>query len=142
MNEFNLKLLAADRDFYEGPCLSVMVPLSDGLLGIMDNHSDMMGAIVPGEVIFTVPENAKINGEERIAVVVSTGLLKVEKGEVLILVDSAELPSEIDENRAKRAADRAAEELLQKQSRREYALAQNELKRAMARLKYKSHEIN
>jgi len=142
MGEFNLKLLAADRDFYEGPCIGIQVPLSDGLLGVKARHTDMMGAIVPGEIIFKVPEEAKVNGEDKIAVIVSAGLFKVENGDVLVLVDSAELPSEIDENRAKRAADRAAEELLQKQSRREYALAQNELKRAMARLKYKNHEFN
>ena len=36
--------------------------------------------------------------------------------------------------------ERAKEELLQKQSALEYKLAQNELARAMARLKYKNHK--
>ena len=73
--------------------------------------------------------------------IVGRGLIKIEKGEVLVLVDTAELPTEIDEMRARRAAEKAAMELRQKQGFREYMIAQNELSRAMARLKYKNHTI-
>ena len=39
------------------------------------------------------------------------------------------------------AAEKAAMELRQKQGVREFMIAQNELSRAMARLKYKNHTI-
>ena len=145
MKKFSLRFLASDKIFYEGPCESLMVPLTDGLYGVMADHTDMMGAILPGEAILRIPDGdpaaEKFGGESLVQVVVGRGLIKVEEGKVLVLVDTAELPSEIDENRARRAAEKAAEELLQKQGVREFMIAQNELSRAMARLKYKNHSI-
>ena len=51
MKQFSLRFLAADRVFYEGPCESLMVPLTDGLYGVQADHTDMMGAIIAGEAI-------------------------------------------------------------------------------------------
>lgn len=140
MKTFDLRLLAADRDFYEGPCESIQVPLEDGLLGVLADRADMFCAIVPGEIIMKIPASEAFEGKTEILAVVSSGMMKVESGSVLILVDSVELPEEIDENRARRAAERAQEELLQKRSCREYKMAQNELARAMIRLKYKNYK--
>ena len=56
---------------------------------------------------------------------------------MLVLVDSAERPEEIDENRAKRAADEAKEALLQKRSIQENRIAQAQLARAVSRLRIK-----
>ncbi len=140
MKTFDLRLLAADRDFYEGPCESIQVPLADGLIGILAGRADMICAIVPGELTMRIPASEAFHGQTEIKAVVTSGLLKVENSSVLVLVDSVELPEEIDENRARRAAERAKEELLQKQSVLEYKMAQSELARAMARLKYKNHK--
>ena len=79
----------------------------------------------------------RIPGEETKIAAVSSGLIKIENNEVLVLVDSAERPEEIDANRAKEAADAAREALLQKQSIREYRTAQTNLARAIARLRVK-----
>ena len=58
--------------------------------------------------------------------------------EVLVLVDAAERPEEIDEARARREADEAREALLQRRSRQEHQLAQATLARAMNRLRVKA----
>ena len=50
----------------------------------------------------------------------------------------AERPEEIDANRARRAADRAKEAMLQKRSIQEYRVAQYNLARAMSRLQVHS----
>lgn len=148
MKEFHLEFLAADRDFYIGPCESVSVPLSDGYLGILAGHANLMGAVVPGEVHMRIPDFEKYlppkemmdpkairnHQEGTVDVVVSNGLIKVENGKVTILVDSAELPHEIDEKRAKRAADMAKERLLQNKGIIEYRSAEGALSRALARL--------
>ena len=65
----------------------------------------------------------------------SGGLVKVENGEVLILVDTAERPEDIDANRARRDADAAREAMLQKKSIMEYRTAQATLARAVSRLR-------
>ena len=75
-------------------------------------------------------------GENQIAAV-SGGLGKVEDGEVLVLVDSAERPEEIDADRARRDADAAKEAILQKKSIQEYRSAQANLARALSRLRVK-----
>ena len=131
MTTFPVHIFAADCMFYEGPCESLVVPTSQGQYGVLANHSNMIAAIIPGMLTYRLP------GEEKQVAAVSAGLIKVENGEVLILVDSAERPEEIDENRARRAADDAKEALLQKQSIQEYRAAQANLARAINRLRVK-----
>ena len=131
MSSFKVHILAADESFYEGECESLVVPTSNGQYGIWANHANTISAIVPGEMLYRLP-----GGQEQRAAV-SSGMVKIENNEVLVLVDSAERPEEIDANRAKEAADAAREALLQKQSIREYRTAQTNLARAIARLRVK-----
>ena len=74
--------------------------------------------------------------------VVSTGLIKVENGEVMLLVDSAELPHEIDEIRAQKAEAMAKEEMLQSKGLMEHRSAEGALARALARLNSKHRHFN
>ena len=132
MENFPVHILAADEPFYEGPCKSISVPTTTGMYGVLAHHTNVFLAIVPGTLRY------RCEGEDEKLAAVSAGLMKVENGEVLILVDSAERPEEIDANRAQRAADRAKEELLQKKSIQEYRMAQSNLARALSRLQVKS----
>ena len=131
MENFPVHILAADEPFYEGPCQSLSVPTTTGMYGVLAHHTNVILAIVPGTLRY------RCEGQEEKLAAVSAGLMKVENGEVLILVDSAERPEEIDANRAKEAADRAKEELLQKKSIQEYHMAQANLSRAVSRLRVK-----
>ena len=70
MKQFPLRFLAADRVFYEGPCESLMVPLTDGLYGVQADHTDMMGAIIAGEAILRIPSGEKFNGDTLVQVIV------------------------------------------------------------------------
>ena len=126
---FHLRVLASDRAFYDGDCESLTVPTLDGELGILAHHSNLVAAMIPGELRARVPA-----GNFTVAAVAG-GLLKVEDGAVLLLADSVERPEEIDAERARRAEARAREELLQKQSIQEYRGAQAHLARAINRLK-------
>ena len=128
MDTFQVHILAADKTFYEGPCVSLTIPTSDGEQGILAHHSSMIAAVQPGTLRYQAP------GEEtRLA----PGMVKVEHNDVLVLVDSAERPEEIDAARAQREADEAREALLQKKSRQEHQIAQATLARALNRLRVK-----
>ena len=118
MEAFQVHILAADHTFYEGPCESLVVPTVDGEAGILAHHCNIIAAVVPGELRCRTPE-----GEEYRAAV-------SEGGDVLVLVDSAERPEEIDANRAR-------EEMIQKRSIQEYRMAQANLARALNRLRVK-----
>lgn len=133
MESFQVHILAAATTFYEGPCVSLSVPTPDGMQGVLAHHSNMISAISPGEMVYTLP------GEAARIAAVSSGLMKVEDGEALVLVETAERPEDIDANRAQRAADAAREALLSKQSQREYLATQAQLARTLNRLRVKRH---
>lgn len=129
---FPLHILAADKPFYEGDCESLVVPTLDGEYGVLAHHCNIILAIVPGTLTYRTPDG------ETYAAAVAAGIMKVEEGEVLVLVDSALRPEDVDEARQRRIADEAKEALLQKKSIEEHHAAQARLARALARLKVKS----
>ena len=133
MGQFQVHILAADNVLYEGPCESIVIPTLQGQYGILAGHCNTIAAVVPVMLTYRVP------GQTEEIAAVSAGLIKIENDEVLVLVDAAERPEEIDANRAQRAADEAKETLLQKRSILEYRLAQSNLARAVNRLRIKQH---
>lgn len=134
MNKFSLIVLAAERPFYEGQCVSLVIPAIDGQYGIMANHSNLITAIAPGTLKITEPDG------DVIVAAVSQGIAKIEENSVLLLVDSIELPEEIDENRARRVLEQAKEEMLQKKSIQDYHAAQARMARAINRLRVKKYD--
>lgn len=134
MNKFSLIVLAAERPFYEGQCVSLVIPAIDGQYGIMANHSNLITAIAPGTLKITEPDG------DVIVAAVSQGIAKIEENTVLLLVDSIELPEEIDENRARRVLEQAKEEMLQKKSIQDYHAAQARMARAINRLRVKKYD--
>lgn len=128
-NTFFLRVIAADRVFFKGKCISVILPAVDGEHAVMAHHSDMMIATQTGTIRFRTED-----GEWQEAVV-GNGFTQVINNRVTILVDFAERPEEIDALRAKEAKERAEEQLRQKQSLQEYYHTQASLARAMARLR-------
>ena len=84
----------------------------------MAQHEDIVLAIVPGKLTLR-----DADGVEQIAAV-SEGVLKMEHGEALVLVDTIERPEEIDLHRAEEMAAEARAELKAKRSAQEQAIAQ------------------
>lgn len=134
MKPFQVSILAADKNFYEGPCESLIVPTVDGQYGILAGHSNMITAVAPGQLTFRLP------GQPDRYAAVSAGLMKVENGAVLVLVDTAERPEDIDAARAERTAEKAREAILQTRSLREYRTAQAALARSLSRLRVKKKQ--
>ena len=132
MKCFRLHIYAADRVFFEGDCTSLIVPTVYGQYGVQAHHANLIAALVPGLLTFRCPDVP-----ERLATV-SAGMIKIEDNDVLVLVDSAERPEDIDRLRAQHAVDAAKEAMLQKRSIREYREAHLTLARAIARLHVKS----
>lgn len=131
MTSFPLHVLTAVKPFYEGECVSLVIPTPSGFYGIQAKHSNFVGSIIPGEMKMTLPDGSVVSAA------VADGIVKVEGGEVLVLVDTAERPEEIDENRAERALEKAMEDTARERSAREYFAAQARLARAINRLKVK-----
>lgn len=135
MNAFDLKILTPGRAFFDGRCISLVVPTLDGLYGIQANHENLILALVPGTLRLR-KENEQGN-EESIEAAISGGLMKVENGTVMLLLDTAERAEEIDLVLAEQTAAAAQEELLQKRSAQEHRLAQERLARSLSRIQTK-----
>lgn len=127
MNNFILNITASSGEFYQGSCESMVLPVKDGVYGVQAGHSPVLVAIHMGMLKFTV------DGETR-EILVGDGIAEVTPTFVLLLVDSAERPEDIDKNRAEAARIRAEERLQHKQSMHEYYQTKIALDRAMQRL--------
>ena len=71
-NTFALRVLAAQRPFYEGECEYLSVPALLGQYGVLANHSNCVLALKPGEMHYRAP------GEEAVYAWVSGGIIKIE----------------------------------------------------------------
>ncbi|MFW2366504.1 MAG: F0F1 ATP synthase subunit epsilon [Desulforhopalus sp.] len=109
----------------------VNAPGHGGDFGVLANHAPFLSTIKVGTLTYE-------NGNKRESLMVSGGFCEVSNNKITFLVESAEVGSEIDVERAMRAKERAEKRLAQaaqhaddfNRSRAEIAL-----QRALARLK-------
>ena len=131
MKSFHLTVLEADEPFFEGECVSVVIPASDGMYGIMAGHTNFICAVIPGELRYKTADGTEY------AAAVSSGIFKVENGDVMLLTESAERAEEIDENRARLEAQQAKDEMQHHSSIKSYNAAQAKMVRALNRIRVK-----
>lgn len=135
MKPFQLEILTPQRVFYRGECLSLIVPITDGMLGIMANCESITASLVNGEAYYTNPFG------EKILFSISAGMIDVQNNMVKLLCDSALLPEEIDEENERRIADEARLAMGKKQSRKDYLLSKLILTNAVNNLKVKQKKL-
>lgn len=133
MTPFHLDILSPERPFYSGDCVSIVVPISDGMLGIMAHHTPLTAAVMDGEVIFTLPDGT------RRSCAVSRGILDVSGDGARLLSESALAPEEIDEEAERLAMQDAMLELSEKKGKEDYILSQLAFARAFNNLKVRQH---
>ena len=120
MNKFMLNITASSGEFYQGDCEDLVLPTGDGVYGVQAGHNPVLVAIHMGILHF------EVNGESQ-DILVGDGIAEVTPAYVMVLVDSAENPEDIDKNRAE-------ERLQHQQSMHEYYQSKIALDRAMQRL--------
>ena len=127
MNTLHLEIITPEKIVYTGEVGMVVVPGSEGNLGILPNHTPLFTKLKSGEI--------KVKKEnEVILLAVSGGFVDVQPTKVTILADSAIRSEEIDEEKALAAKTRAEELMKQKLSEKESTLAEASLRRALAEL--------
>jgi F-type H+-transporting ATPase subunit epsilon len=126
-NGFLLRIITPDRVFYEGQVDMVEFNTTEGEVGILPGHIPMTVIIKPGILNISEAEG------ERIAAL-HAGFAEILPEGVTILAEIVEWPSEIDENRAVAAKERAEERLHNKTQETDVARAETALLRAMARI--------
>ncbi|MCB4756323.1 MAG: F0F1 ATP synthase subunit epsilon [Elusimicrobia bacterium] len=119
----------------ERPVLSetvefIAAPAVDGEIGVLPHHTPLLTQLGPGEIRLK-----KSDGETHF--VISGGFLEVQEGSVVqIFAETAEMEADIDEERARQAAERAKNQLKSSRALNEQDLitAEAALRRAVARL--------
>ncbi len=132
---FDLRILASDKTLFTGKAQIVIVPAIDGEEAFMAHHENMFMALADGVLRYQ-----KEDGTWE-AAITGVGIAQVANNRVTVIVDTAERPEDIDEQRAREALERAQERLRQQQSIVEYHMTQASLARALSRLKNKKKYI-
>jgi F-type H+-transporting ATPase subunit epsilon len=76
----NVEIITPDKALFNGEATSVVVPGSDGLLGILNNHAPLISSLKKGVVNITTAEgnqNFDVNG----------GVVEVLNNSVMILAE-------------------------------------------------------
>jgi F-type H+-transporting ATPase subunit epsilon len=101
-----IEIVSQDRLVYEGNADIVIVPGSEGEMGILPNHAPLLSTLQFGIL------KVRIKDKEEVFAVAG-GIIEVQPKLITILADSAENVQEIDVARAE-AARKRAQELLEK----------------------------
>ena len=126
---FHLRVLAMDRAFLEGECVSLTLPVTDGQLGLMAGHSPIAAAVSPGSL------TARLADGTAETAVVGHGVVRFENNDALVLVESVERPEEIDVRRAAEALEAAKGELRESGTPRRRLIAAERVEREQNRLR-------
>ncbi len=130
---FRLEVITPERVFYEGDVEMVILKTYDGYEGYMAGHSWQVKLLDTGEMRIRLP------GKKYLIAAVTGGYIDV-AGKVLVYVDAAEWPEEIDVERALRSKANA-EEILKNQSQQSIVAVQSakiDILKAVNRLNVKN----
>ncbi|CAH1216061.1 ATP synthase epsilon chain [Paenibacillus allorhizoplanae] len=129
MSTFLLEIVTPERKVYAEQVDMVSVKGAEGELGILPNHIPL---VTPLRI---APITVKKAGSKDEVIAVNGGFMEVRKDKVVILAESAELPEQIDIDRARAAKERAEKRLAEtKQDNVDFKRAEASLQRALNRI--------
>lgn len=98
------EILSQDRMVFEGDADMVLVPGSQGEMGILPNHAPLLSTLKYGVLRVRIKDREEI-------FTIAGGIVEVQPDQITVMADAAENVNEIDISRAE-AARRRAEEIL------------------------------
>ncbi|MGA2857430.1 MAG: F0F1 ATP synthase subunit epsilon [Candidatus Sulfotelmatobacter sp.] len=129
---FQLEIVTPEKKVVETKAAEeIQIPGRNGYLGILPGHAPLITELAVGEVSFRENSGSTSN-VQRLAV--AWGFAEVLPDKVTILAETAERPSEIDVERARKAKERAEQRLTSGDTSVDVERALNALQRAQARL--------
>ena len=124
-----LDILTPEKSLYSGEIRQVVVPTQDGVITILPDHVPLISLLKAGEVLIN-------DGRNTIPLVVSSGFIELHEGSIKILADTAERITELDEERAREAQQRAKDALNDEQlDAHDHAYFAAKLQKELARVK-------
>jgi F-type H+-transporting ATPase subunit epsilon len=124
---FQLEIVTPEKKVVETAAEEIQIPAKNGYMGVLPGHAPLITELSVGEITF------RENGSEQ-HLAVAWGFAEVLPNKVTILAESAERPSEIDVERARKAKDRAEQRLTSGDTSVDVDRALNALHRAETRI--------
>ena len=126
---FHLSVITPTRTLLDEEVTSIIVPGSEGYLGVLAHHAPLIAALAPGRLtVKTAAEQTKVYA-------LSGGFLEVSHNKAILLADAMETLEEIDVERAKKAAERARKRMDEGGKLWDVPRASEALNRALNRVK-------
>jgi F-type H+-transporting ATPase subunit epsilon len=131
MAKLRLEIVTPEAKKFSGDVDMVVLPGSEGELGILPMHVPLMTRLLPGEVRIT-------QDGKQTELVIGMGFVEVSQTQVSILTDMAMSETEVDEKAAEEAVKRAEARVKEKDlNHEEVAEIEGAVARSLAQLKFK-----
>ena len=127
MKLFKLKLISPEGVKYQAEASEASIPTPDGQITILPNHTPLISIIAAGEI------KLKIADKERL-LVTEGGVLEVANNNIVILADTAEDLSSLDELKIESAKKQAQQLISEAKDEIDRADAMAQLERQIAKL--------
>jgi F-type H+-transporting ATPase subunit epsilon len=126
--ELTLEIVTPEKIAFKGVVEEVTIPGTEGEFGVLKGHASLLSSVDVGKLSYTKDHKKTYHA-------VNTGYAEVMASKVTVLVETAERADLIDQERAKRARERAEEKIrkLPKQDM-EFEKARLALIRAVTRI--------
>ena len=124
---FQLEIVTPEKKVVDTAAEEIQIPGKNGYLGILPGHAPLITELAVGEITYRAAAK-----EERLAV--AWGFAEVLPDKVTILAETAERPSEIDVERARKAKERAEQRLTSGDTSVDVERSLNALHKAETRL--------
>lgn len=127
---FRLEIVTPDKRTFSDDVDGVVIPGSEGELGVLPGHAPLVTTLLPGELRYS-----KDGKEESLAV--GEGVVEITRESVAVLTDLALSSDEIDEAAVEEALKRAEDALSDKMSEEEIATVEASIQKSLAQLTLK-----
>ncbi|MNI43397.1 ATP synthase epsilon chain [compost metagenome] len=131
MSTFLLEIVTPEHVVFSQEVNSLSVRGIEGELGILPGHIPFVTPLQVAPIVIKT-------GGTTLTIAVHGGFVEVQGGKVIILAESAEMPEEIDIERAVAARERAERRLSADQDRIDHRRAELALQRAITRINVSS----
>ena len=119
---FSLQILSLAGELWNGEVREVSMPGSNGRFGVMARHAPLLGTLREG-MVSVYP----LTAEPPLHVYVSGGYVEVQPGKVIVMADLALRSDDLDEARARVAAEAAHSPMAQAFTDEDYVRLHAEL---------------
>lgn len=123
------EIVTPEKTVLKEEVFEVTIPTSEGEITVLPNHTPLVTFLKPGVLVLK-----KTNGEEEVAFVAG-GFLEVFRNKIVVLADTAERASEINEAKVEEARERAEKAMkeIRHEDAEQFALVAAQLERELAK---------